>query len=60
MTDFAHLSFYGFLSADGVETLEIAQEGYQYIGIKQLNNDYSFICFDDCVKDMEGMIKGFE
>lgn len=60
MTDFAHLSFYGFLSADGDETFAIAQEGNQYIGLKQHNNDYSFICYQDCDKDMEAMIKGLE
>lgn len=49
-----------FLSADGDETFAIAQEGNQYIGLKQHNNDYSFICYQDCDKDMEAMIKGLE
>ncbi len=39
MTDFAHLTFYGFLSANGTETFVIAQDGNQYIGLKQHNND---------------------
>ena len=54
MTDFAHLTFYGFLSANGTETFVIAQDGNQY------NNDYSFICYEVCNKDMEAMIKGLE
>lgn len=60
MTDFAHLTFYGFLSANGTETFVIAQYGNQYIGLKQHNNDYSFICYEVCNKDMEAMIKGLE
>lgn len=60
MADFSHLNFYGFLSADGEETFAIAQDGNQYIGLKQYNNDYSFICYEVCNRDMEGMIKGLE
>ena len=60
MTDFAHLTFYGFLSANGTETFVIAQDGNQYIGLKQHNNDYSLICYEVCNKDMEAMIKGLE
>lgn len=60
MADFSHLEFYGFLSADGDEIFAIAQDGNQYIGLKQHNNDYSFICYQECNKDMEAMIKGLE
>ncbi|WP_250206413.1 hypothetical protein [Escherichia coli] len=60
LTDFAHLTFYGFLSANGTETFVIAQDGNQYIGLKQHNNDYSFICYEVCNKDMEAMIRGLE